>query len=158
MSGLNGVNGLNGHSAAASPQAALKLRSTTSTFTSTTTPSLSSTTTAVASAVASGSTPSPSSYSYTSSPNLIKLSGAKPIPPPTVSKYQTSSTSSTKSYRLSSLDRLAQRQQQFEIGSGADIGLGSAPSATPPPIPSSVPGSGIPATNGSWENTSSAVS
>ncbi|XP_039278223.1 septin-7 isoform X3 [Nilaparvata lugens] len=71
---------------------------------------------------------SPASYHYTSSASLLAAAAApKPNPPPpTLPKYTTGSLSSASSatYRLASLDRLANRQRLFEQNSTA--------AATPP--------------------------
>ncbi|XP_075216307.1 septin 7-like protein pnut isoform X2 [Lycorma delicatula] len=55
---------------------------------------------------------SPASYHYTSSTSLLAATAnAKPSPPPTLPKYTSGSPAS---YRLASLDRLANRQRLFE--------------------------------------------
>lgn len=140
----NGANGTTNGSAAsaASPLASLKARG-------------------VGSAAAS-----PSSYLYTSSSSLLKGTSAKPVPPPTLPKYATggltpavsltssatsaaTSSSSASTYRLASLDRLAQRQRLFEAApSAASAAAASAasplgpPPNAPPPVPTTIPGSG----------------
>ncbi|RZF40612.1 hypothetical protein LSTR_LSTR007495 [Laodelphax striatellus] len=72
---------------------------------------------------------SPASYHYTSSASLLAAAAApKPSPPPTLPKYSASSglTSSSATYRLASLDRLANRQRLFEQNSTAAAAAAAA--------------------------------
>lgn len=67
-------------------------------------------------------TVSPASYHYTSSTSLLNAS-TKPVPPPTLPKY---SSGSPATYRLASLERLANRQRLFEqpaTGGDATVGF-----------------------------------
>lgn len=52
----------------------------------------------------------PASYHYTSSTSLLTAASNKPTPPPTLPKYNSGSPS----YRLTGLERLANRQRLYD--------------------------------------------